>query len=94
MMVMMWVGGGGAGDQSTASSASYRIVLSVSKSQSLGRGSVQEETATSCCSTASSGTKARLSPLKDIAESKEEAKIKKKSHSEKFLKLLFCHKTA
>lgn len=75
LMVMMWIGG--AGNQSTSSSASYRIVLSVSKSQSLGRGRVQAETAISCCSTASSGTKARLSPLKDIAGSKEEAKIKK-----------------
>lgn len=69
-MVMMWMGG--VGDQSMSSSASYRTVLSVSKSQSLGRGSVQEEeTVTSCCSTALSGTKARLSPLKDIAGSKE-----------------------
>lgn len=69
LMVMMWMGG--AGEQSMLSSAPYRTVLSVSKSQSLGRGGVQEETVTSCCSAASSGTKARLSPLKDIAGSEE-----------------------
>lgn len=72
LMFVMWMGGvGGVGDQSMSSSASYRTVLSVSKSQSLGRGRLQEETVTSCWSTASSGTKARLSPLKDIAGSTE-----------------------
>lgn len=73
---MMWMGG--VGDQITPSSSSYRTVLSVSNSQSLGRGRVQEETVTSCWSTASSGTKARLSPLKDIAGSMEQAEVKKK----------------
>lgn len=74
VMVMMWKGGGAA-HQSWSSPVSYRTVLSVSTSQSLGRGRLQEETATSCCSAASSGTKARLSPLEDIAGSKEEAEI-------------------
>lgn len=67
-----WSGWVERGERSTSPSASYRTVLSVSKSQSLGRGRVQEEGVTSCCSAASSGTKARLSPLKDIAGSEEE----------------------
>lgn len=72
-------------NQSVSSSPSYRTVLSVSKSQSLGRGRVQEETVTSCWSTASSGTKARLSPLNDIAGSKEQAKDKRcVSHRHKY----------
>lgn len=72
-MGMMWMGG--VGDQSMSSSASYRTVLSVSKSQSLGRGRAQEEAVTSCWSTASSGTKARLGPLENVAGSMEEAKV-------------------
>lgn len=73
-------------------SASYRTVLSVSRSQSLGRGRVPEETATSCCSTASSGTRARLSPLKDIAGSTEEAKITKKVTVRSFWSFFFVTK--
>lgn len=54
-------------------SSPYRTVLSVSRSQSLGGGrkEEEEEAAAGCWSTASSGTKARLSPLKDIAGSGE-----------------------
>lgn len=70
LMVMMGMGRVG-GDQTISPSASHRTVLSVSKSQSFR---VQEETVTSCWSPASSGTNAPLSPLKDIAGSKEEAK--------------------
>lgn len=58
--------------------SSYRTVLSVSRSQSLGRDRVQEEEekeeeeeVMSCCSTASSGTKARLGPLNDTGTSEE-----------------------
>lgn len=74
----VWQGRGqGAGTREGRCLHPYRTVLSVSKSQSLGRGRVQEETVKSCWSTASSGTKARLSPLKDIAGSKEQVKGKK-----------------
>lgn len=59
---------GGVLDQSVSSSPAYRTVLSVSSSQSLGGG--REEAG--CWSTANSGTKARLSPLKDIAGSGEQ----------------------
>lgn len=52
-------------------SSPYRTVLSVSRSQSLGGGRKEEEAVAGCWSTASSGTKARLSPLKDIAGSGE-----------------------
>lgn len=54
-----------------SSSPPYRTVLSVSRSQSLrGRQEEEEEEAAAgCWSTASSGTNARLSPLKDIAGS-------------------------
>lgn len=55
-------------------SSPYRTVLSVSRSQSLGGGrkeEEEEEAVAGCWSTASSGTKARLSPLKDIAGSGE-----------------------
>lgn len=51
----------------------YRTVLSLSRSQSLGRGGEEEEKAVavgSCWSTAvKSGTKARLKPLKGITGS-------------------------
>ena len=69
-------GEGGVLDQSVSSSSlSYRTVLSVSRSQSLGRGRGEEEVVVAgCWSTASSGTKARLSPLKDIAGSGEREK--------------------
>lgn len=82
-----------------SSSPSYRTVLSVSMSQSLGRGRVQEETVTSCWSTASSGSKARLGPLKDIAGSKEQAKGKRCiSHSGAYDRSVsetsFCYETA
>lgn len=56
----------------SSSPPSYRTVLSVSRSQSLGEGKEEEEEeeeVTGCWSTASSGTNARLSPLKDIAGS-------------------------
>lgn len=93
-MVMAWVGVAGSGtgcwNQRRSSSPTYRTVLSVSKSQSLGRGRVQEETVKSCWSTASSGTKARLSPLKDIAGSKEQVKGKRCiSHSGKYNRSVF-----
>ena len=58
-------------DQGVSSSPPYRTVLSVSRSQSFGGGSGEEEVqeeeegaVAGCWSTASSGTKARLSPLK------------------------------
>ncbi len=72
-------------------SPSYRTVLSVSRSQSLERGrekeeeeeeeevEEEEEAVPGCWSTASSGTKARLSPLKDIAGSREQATKEKKN---------------
>ena len=56
----------------------YRTVLSVSRSQSLGRDrreeeeeEEEEEEVAGCWSTANSGTNARLSPLKVIAGSIE-----------------------
>lgn len=77
--------GEGRGEVAGVSSSLYRTVLSVSRSQSLGRGRVQEEEeekeeeedAVSCWSTASSGTKARLSPLKDNTGSEERGEKKK-----------------
>lgn len=67
------------------SSSPYRTVLSVSRSQSLGGGREDEEeeqheeeeeeeegAVAGCWSTASSGTKARLSPLKATAGSGEQ----------------------
>lgn len=59
-------------DRSVSSSPPYRTVLSVSRSQSLGGGSEENEEGgfvAGCSSTASSGTKARLSPLKDTVGS-------------------------
>lgn len=65
-------------DQSVSPSPLHRTVLSVSRSQSLGGGREKEdeededeekEAVAGCWSTASSGTKARLSPLKDTAGS-------------------------
>lgn len=66
------VGGGrGVLDRSVSSSPPpYRTVLSVSRSQSLGRGREEDKgAAAGCWSTASSGTNTRLRPLKDIAGS-------------------------
>lgn len=63
------------GAEGVSSSPPYRTVLSESRSQSLERRSSEEETAAAaagCWSTASSGTRARLSPLKDIAGSGRE----------------------
>lgn len=57
----------------------YKTVLSVSRSQSLGGGREEEKgVVAGCCSTASSGAKARLSPLKDIAGSENQHKTKDK----------------
>lgn len=81
-----WSGGG-----EHAAARSYRTVLSVSRSQSLGRGRVQEEAGASCCS--SSGTRARLSPLKDIAGSTKEGK-KEYQLQKNLPKLRFGPKTA
>lgn len=48
----------------------YRTVLSVSSSESLGWGTdVMEGAVTGCWSTANSGTKARVNPLRDRAGS-------------------------
>lgn len=70
-------------DQSAWPSPPYRTVLSVSRSQSLSRSREVEEddeeeereAVAGCWSTASSGTKARLGPLKDIAGSLTSASL-------------------
>lgn len=66
-------GGVGVLDWSVSPSPPYKTVLSVSRSQSLGGGREEEQgVVAGCCSTASSGTKARLSPLKDIVGSENQ----------------------
>lgn len=58
------------GQRDKASPLPYRTVLSVSRSESLGWGTdVMEGAVTGCWSTANSGMKARVNPLRDRAGS-------------------------